>query len=207
MCHCECLCVSLLAKQWGDCSPVFSPSARESFQPSPPVPLFHTPLILSGAVSVRMRRWGWEGGGGRGSANCSMPDLWQSKIQELSIRHIFHWDYILYMECSGPTCTKYFNWTEKFSIHLFQEDPGTTCANATNVCYKLVWKDLPFSELRAPLDKEEKGRLIKEWPCGQSRAKTRLPWPRALSSSPRSANRKISYFTQHRSQWHLHWRG
>lgn len=32
----------------------------------------------------------------------------------------------------------------------------------TNISHGLVWKDLPFSELRAPLDKEEKGRLIKE---------------------------------------------
>lgn len=67
---------------------------------------------------------------------------------------------IVCTECSGPTCTLIGLKNAPFT--KFQEDPGTACASATNVCYELVWKDLPFSELRAPLDKEEKGRLIKE---------------------------------------------
>lgn len=42
VCHCE--CVSLLAEQWGDCSPVFSPSARERVFPTQPLcsPFPHT---------------------------------------------------------------------------------------------------------------------------------------------------------------------
>lgn len=107
VCHCECLCVSLLAKQQGDCSHVFSPSAweRESFQPRPSVPLFHSPLVLSGAVSVRMRRRRWEGGGGGRDSAHQTYDYFQSKIQEWSMRRIFHWDYILYTARSAPTCT------------------------------------------------------------------------------------------------------
>lgn len=203
VCHCE--CVSLLAEQWGDCSPVFSPSARERVFPTQPLcsPFPHTTRPV----------WGCKCEDDEEEEEEAEEEEEEEEIQLTFLNENSRTKYVRYIQPKWYSLYRvqwscmYFNWTEKCSIQLFQEDPGTTCANATNVCYELVWKDLALSELRAPLDKEEKGRLIKEWPCGQTRAKTRLPWPYALSSSPRSANRKISYFTQHRSQWHLHWRG
>ncbi len=91
---------------------------------------------------------------------------------------------LLLVNHGGRSCSS-LDSKPPFAFHTLKDGQTPIEPSKPNISHLYVWKGLPFSALKAPLDKKEQGRLIRVWPSGHSRAKIHLHW---------SYNRPLSLF-------------